>query len=77
MPKTPSVPSGQETFDVDKRKTAQDDKATRFDGDPNPKGSKSDVFKPKDDTPFRLKKKDGPANPQGRSDITPTSDIEK
>ena len=40
------------------------DKATQFDGDPTPKAAPSTPLKPKDDTPFLLKKKSGPRDDQ-------------
>jgi hypothetical protein len=47
-----------------KRKEAQGEKATRLDGNPNPKGASSSPLKPKDDTPFVLKKTSGPRDDQ-------------
>ncbi|HLU15532.1 MAG TPA: hypothetical protein VKZ71_06835 [Burkholderiaceae bacterium] len=40
------------------------DKATRFDGNPNPQGAQSETLKPKDDTPMRLKKTEGVSDEQ-------------
>ena len=37
----------------------EDDRATRFDGDPNPE-SAGGVLKPRDDTPLRIKKREQP-----------------
>lgn len=42
------------------REDATDNKATQFDGNPNPKGVESGLFGPRDDTPAFLKKKSGP-----------------
>lgn len=40
------------------------EKATQFDGNPNPaEDNDSGIFKPKDDTPARLRTKEGPKNP--------------
>lgn len=36
------------------------EKATQFDGNPNPKGTPENTFKPQDDTPTILDKKQGP-----------------
>ena len=46
------------------RADATGDKATQFDGDPSPKAAPSTPLKPKDDTPFLLKKKSGPRDDQ-------------
>ncbi|TFL13612.1 hypothetical protein CSC67_10105 [Pusillimonas caeni] len=46
--------------DESKRPEAEDAKATRFDGDPNPVGASRSAFKPQDDTPAVLDKKSGP-----------------
>lgn len=46
------------------RQDAEGQKATRFDGSPSPQGASSDTLKPKDDTPLRLKKKEGPRDDQ-------------
>lgn len=43
-----------------RRQEAEGQKATRFDGSSSPKGAASDTLKPKDDTPMKLKKKEGP-----------------
>jgi len=42
------------------RAEAAGNKATRFDGNPNPKGEETGVLGPKDDTPAFLEKKPGP-----------------
>lgn len=60
MTKPPRQLPEQDDFDPNKRAKAEGEKATQFDGDPSPKGSKSKAFKPEDDTPFTLKKKSGP-----------------
>jgi len=57
----------QQRQENDKDRTAaeaQGQKATRFDGNPNPTGAESSVLRPKDDTPIRLKKNEGPRNDQ-------------
>lgn len=41
-------------------KDAEGEKATQFDGNPNPQGAPSSPLKPKDDTPFFLEKTSGP-----------------
>jgi len=38
------------------RQEAKGQKATQFDGNPNPEGASSSTFKPADDTPLRLHK---------------------
>lgn len=43
------------------REEATGNKATQFDGNPNPKGVDAGVLGPKDDTPAFLEKKSGPA----------------
>ncbi len=55
----------QQPQENDKDRTAaeaQGQKATLFDGNPNPTGADSSVLRPKDDTPIRLKKTEGPRN---------------
>lgn len=47
-----------------RRQEAEGQKATRFDGSASPKGASSDTLKPKDDTPMKLKKKEGPRDDQ-------------
>lgn len=42
------------------QKDAKGEKATQFDGNPNPEGAPSSPLKPKDDTPFFLEKTSGP-----------------
>lgn len=42
------------------RTEAAGNKATQYDGNPNPKGDETGVLGPKDDTPAFLKKKTGP-----------------
>lgn len=44
--------------EAETRHPTEDDRATRFDGDPNPEGVEGGVFKPRDDTPFIIKKRD-------------------
>lgn len=43
---------------------AQKQKATQFDGSPAPKGAPSETLKPKDDTPMKLEKRQGPRDDQ-------------
>ncbi|RTZ40937.1 hypothetical protein EKL30_14670 [Candidimonas sp. SYP-B2681] len=43
---------------------AEGKKATQFDGNPNPQGAPSSTFGPKDDTPMKLEKTDGPRDDQ-------------
>lgn len=43
---------------------AKGQKATQFDGSPNPQGTSSSALKPKDDTPMTLKKSEGPRDDQ-------------
>lgn len=49
-----------------KRKEAEGQKATRFDGSPNPDGASSETLKPRDDTPMTLERKEGPRDDQDR-----------
>ncbi len=42
------------------KKDIKGEKATQFDGNPNPQAAPQDTFKPQDDTPARLEKKQGP-----------------
>lgn len=54
----------KETAKVNKRQTehtqpTEDERATRYDGGSEQK-SAGGVFKPKDDTPWRLEKREGP-----------------
>lgn len=53
-------PDSRPAHDQSKRDDAKNSKATKFDGNPNPEGAERDAFKPKDDTPAFLEKKDGP-----------------
>ena len=60
--------SSQPAGSIDRaRRRVNDDRATQFDGDPNPKGAPSGLFGPQDDTPLTLKKKQGgtPENQKG------------
>lgn len=52
------------------------DKATRFDGNPNPQGVQSGTLKPKDDTPLHLKKTQGVSDDQkmAQSQTKPRND---
>lgn len=59
--KTPTKDSVDEEM---KRQKAEGQKATQFDGSPNPQGARSSAFKPEDDTPARLKKTEGPRDDQ-------------
>ncbi len=43
------------------------DKATQFDGNPSPEAAPSSPLKPKDDTPMKLKKKDGTQHPRNKN----------
>lgn len=43
----------------DKARPNEDERATRFDGDPQPKDA-GGTFKPKDDTPWHLEKRETP-----------------
>jgi hypothetical protein len=60
----PDNPATQNVHSDSRRAEATDDKATQFDGDPNPKAAPSTPLKPQDDTPFLLKKKSGPRDDQ-------------
>jgi len=51
--KRPAPPSASRT-------EAAGNKATRYDGNPNPQGKETGVLGPKDDTPAFLEKKSGP-----------------
>lgn len=42
----------------DRQPGTEDDRATRMDGNPNPRPADSDVLKPRDDTPFILEKRE-------------------
>lgn len=53
------------------RLEAEGQKATRFDGHPNPQGAASDTLKPRDDTPMKLEKKEGPRDDQGDTRTSP------
>jgi len=46
------------------RQEAEKQKATQFDGNPNPEGASVSTFGPKDDTPMKLEKVKGPRNDQ-------------
>ncbi|MFW7343691.1 hypothetical protein V0R37_19360 [Pollutimonas sp. H1-120] len=46
------------------RQESQGRKATQFNGNPNPQGAHSSALKPKDDTPAKLDKSEGPRNDQ-------------
>ncbi|UYO92335.1 hypothetical protein [Pollutimonas sp. M17] len=58
------VKEAKDTEERMNRQEAQGGKATQFDGSPAPQGSASTSFKPKDDTPAKLKKSEGPRNDQ-------------
>ena len=48
--------------DTRDRKEAENNKVTQFDGNPNPQGTETTPLGPKDDTPFKLDKVEGPRN---------------
>lgn len=55
--KRPATPDGDTPNGTPEE--ARQDKATRFDGNPNPVPSDSGILGPKDDTPAFLEKKEG------------------
>ncbi|WP_143705484.1 hypothetical protein [Pollutimonas subterranea] len=52
--------SDRKTDQDNSQQDAKGEKATQFDGNPNPQGAPSSPLKPKDDTPFFLEKTSGP-----------------
>lgn len=54
--------------DPSKRSEAEGNKATEFNGNPNPEATRSGPFGPKDDTPMRLKKVEGPTGKDQRDE---------
>jgi len=54
----------KEQEDGTKPQEAKNQKATRFDGSPNPHAAPNTALKPQDDTPSRLEKRSGPRDDQ-------------
>ncbi|MCQ9616494.1 hypothetical protein L1889_07040 [Paenalcaligenes niemegkensis] len=57
-------PPTKKPKDAREREEAKGQKATRFDGSPIPQSAPSTAFKPKDDTPMKLKKSKESPNDQ-------------
>lgn len=47
---------------AEENKSTEKERATRFDGNPNVEGIEKGTFRPKDDTPFIIKKRDDTGN---------------
>lgn len=63
--KSPTKDAGADESDTEqKRQEAEGRKATQFDGNPNPQGAVTTALGPKDDTPSKLKKVEGPRDDQ-------------
>ncbi len=58
------VPKPEDSHTSKSELTEKGQKATEFDGDPAPQGAPSSAFKPKDDTPMKLGKSEGPRDDQ-------------